>query len=165
MTLREQLAGGRAAFADGLARFDQARRNGLVNPRDCHKDAARARQDDGWAALAEWLVSIRTGRPWLARVYVGRKDTGEDVAGLQVKHTRYWTGSLVAHTSDRRDLPYVLVVGDCFPGLVIAGWATFAEATRPGNWRADVQHPAFFLRQPLHPIETLPPYEDEVPPR
>src|SRR5215204_95939 len=151
----------RDAFAVGLARYDHARRLGLINPRDCHGGPRRARRHDGWAALAECMVAERLGRVWLARVFVGRKDDGEDVeGGLQVKWTQYWHGKLAVKATDRRDLLYVLVVGNCWPGLAIRGWSTFARATWPAYWRDDVTHPAYFAPQGvLQPVELL-----EMPP-
>jgi hypothetical protein len=68
-----------------------------------------------------------------------------DVAGMEVRHTEYDHGCLIAYPDDPPARRIVLVVG-LIPRLRIAGWASAATAAMDGRWR-ETDRPGWWLAQ------------------
>jgi hypothetical protein len=76
-----------------------------------------------------------------------------DVAGFQVRHTKFQNGCLVVRTKDNPEEPFVLVTG-IHPDYRIAGWM-YGHAARCDKWKKDDY--SWFVPQPmLMPITDLP---------
>lgn len=119
------------AYAEGLKRFDNARRKDRAG-RYGNANGLEERHADGLAAVAEKLISHTTGRRWVSRGF--KPDRGEDVEGISVRHSKYWSGRALIHPDDRNDLITVLVVGPDRYRLSVRGWIWTARGKNLDWW-------------------------------
>jgi len=95
---------------------------------------------------AELFVANKLNRYWepqIDRFKAG--DIGDD---LQVRHTNLKDGSLIVRRKDPVGHTYLLVVGDIFGELRLAGWIRGVDARQGEWWRAPGGRPgAWFIPQ------------------
>lgn len=102
---------------------------------------------DRLAALAEATVAEYLGLPWTAKAGDG-PDAGVDVGTcVSVRHTTLLRGCLIVYPKDQDDLFSVLVTGDGWPTMRVAGWATTGWCKQDRFWRTDRRYPAWFVPQ------------------
>lgn len=107
------------------------------------------------AAAGELAVAKALGVFWCPKDSAEEDREGGDVAGLQVRHTRRLTGSLICHNRDRDEDRFVLVLG-AMPVFRVAGWIDARAAKSEEFWREDVPRAAFFVPQHrLRPLDEL----------
>lgn len=109
----------------------------------------RGEADDQWqvninGAIAEALVAKHTGKYWHA-VNKDFKDL-PDVGDLEVRHTKYPSGAMLLHPSDKDDRKYVLVAG-LWPECQIVGWIWGKDGKAQRFWKADIARPCFWIPQ------------------
>jgi len=97
------------------------------------QDLYNAIADDVAGAMAEAAVAKRWGVFWLGHWnQYGRSD----VAGCEVRHTRYHAGHLLVQRDNPVDATYVLVTG-MPPEFIIRGWQPGEEAKQEKYWNTD----------------------------
>lgn len=118
------------------------------------KRSASLDAEAGYSAIAEFAVAHELMRHWTG----ARPNDGVTVEGnVGVRWTASMNGSLIAHEDEPPDRIRVLVVG-IPPHHRVVGWISVADAFELGQWRTDVEHPAYFVdQQHLKPMSTLPP--------
>lgn len=107
------------------------------------------------AAAGELAVAKALGVFWCPKDSAEEDRQAGDVAGLQVRHTRRLSGSLICHNRDRDQDRFVLVLG-AMPSFRVAGWIDAKSAKSEEFWREDVPRAAFFVPQhKLFSLESL----------
>jgi hypothetical protein len=81
------------------------------------------------------------------------KETADVGSNIEVRWTRYDTGSLIVYENDRVTDVAVLVTGRS-PNYNLAGWIPVAIAKRP-RYKSSTQPTWWVTQQNLQPIETL----------
>ncbi len=112
-------------------------------------------QIDVEGVLCEAAAAKALSLPYEA--VVGRLDTDEgDIGkGLQVRGTKYNTGSLLVHASDRDDDKFILVTG-AYGVYDIRGWIHARDGKVDKLWKEHRGRGAYWVPQEfLKPIETI----------
>jgi hypothetical protein len=88
---------------------------------------------------------------------VGALDTAlGDVAGLQVRSTKYGSGSLLIHNSDADDHIFILVTGENGK-YALRGWRYARDCKHPSLWKTYKGRGSFWVPQDmLLPMKELP---------
>lgn len=134
----------RAAYADGLRRYDEARKNG--RQRMFHADEEKQRRYNGEANVAEALVRDRLGLDSATPLLEPDAGVGDVVGGWEVKWTERDDGRLLVRPGDSPALNYVLVTG-CAPNQIIRGWLPGSEVMVDRHWQKAPPPPAWFVPQ------------------
>jgi hypothetical protein len=142
-------ADARRARAAALARLGQALALGRRDAHGARPEAALALHVDG--ARAELAFARMIGADlaeWSAYSPGDLGAIGSDVAGWQVRSTRYREGHLVIYPRDDPDARFALVVTNGFTYRA-AGWIGGRDARRPQWWRQlrDDRYPAWCVPQ------------------
>jgi hypothetical protein len=85
------------------------------------------------------------------------RETGHDVSGLEVRSTHHRRGSLILHSKDKDDSPFILVITADRPFYNLVGWNFGREGKLDKYWR-DVGYgrPCYYLPQnSLLPMDSL----------
>lgn len=78
-----------------------------------------------------------------------------DVAGMQVRSTKYESGHLLLHESDDARHIFILAVG-LAPTFTLAGWTTPKVSRTPERWRVEKGRGAYWVAQAdLKPMAKL----------
>jgi hypothetical protein len=113
-------------------------------------------QIDVEALLSEYAAAKALGLPYTP--VVGRLDTfeGDIGPGLQVRSTKYNSGSLLVHDRDPMDDYFILVTG-LYGVYDIRGWIQAKHAKQPQLWKVYKGRGAFWVPQSmLQPMSKLP---------
>ena len=112
-------------------------------------------QIDVEGVLTEAAAAKALGLPY--EPVVGQLDTmiGDIGPGLQVRGTKYATGSLLIHDKDVDDHVFILVTG-LYGVYDIRGWIHARDGKLPSLWKMHKGRGAYWVSQHwLKPIETL----------
>lgn len=118
------------------------------------------RDFERWQIDIEGVMTEMAAAKALGLTYtptVGRLDSDEgDIGpGLQVRGTKYATGSLLVHDSDHDSHRFILVTG-IYGVYDIRGWIYASEGKKPELWKVYKKRGAFWVAQELlRPLNTL----------
>jgi hypothetical protein len=147
----------REAYRRGMARSRGARRRKGKHLYGWNPDPRRQAEIDATSAVAEFFVSVVTGRRWLSNgLEPDDPSEGDIEGGLEVRHTDRLDGCLIIHPKDSDEHPFVLVVGEVRQ-MRIVGYLPGREGKKKRYWRVrGVRCPAYFVpQQVLRPIGDL----------
>lgn len=112
-------------------------------------------QIDVEGVLTEAAAAKALGLPY--EPVVGELDTllGDIAPGVQVRGTKYSTGSLLVHDKDVDDHRFILVTG-IYGVYDIRGWIFAREGKKKSLWKTYKNRGAYWVPQEkLRPIDTL----------
>lgn len=138
----------------GVARCANALEKGRVGAHGFDRDNER------WQIDVEGVLAEAAAAKALGRVYepvVGELDTqlGDIGPGLQVRSTRYPTGNLLIHKSDKDTDIFILVTGK-YGIYDVRGWIYASEGKLDELWKVHGKRGAFWVPQSrLNPLSEL----------
>ena len=112
-------------------------------------------QIDVEGVLTEGAAALALGVPY--KPVVGELDSlwGDIAEGIQVRGTKYATGSLLIHDRDQDDHAFILVTG-IYGIYDIRGWIWGKEGKKKKYWKVHKGRGAYWVPQEsLRPIDTL----------
>lgn len=140
--------------AAGLAR--------TANALDKRREGAHGfnRHFERWQIDVEGVLAEAAAAKALNLPYepcVGELDTleGDIAPGIQVRGTKYHSGSLLVHDKDLDDHAYILVTG-VYGVYDIRGWIWAKEGKKKKYWKMHKERGAYWIAQEfLRPMDTL----------